>query len=79
MHPFPPIPITFTDEERLGALAMQFRGTRCDTERQDIARKYARTVNRLIQDGNWYEIRNCKETLRRELTRSCGSKEGVGP
>ena len=26
MHPFPPIPFTFTDEERLGALAMQFRG-----------------------------------------------------
>ena len=56
MHPIPPIPFTFTDEERLGALAMQFRGTRRNTERQDIAREYARTVNRLIQDGHWYEM-----------------------
>jgi hypothetical protein len=56
MHPFPPIPFTFTDEERLVALAMQFRGTRCDTERQDIAREYALTANRLIQAGHWYEM-----------------------
>ena len=56
MHPFPHIPFTVTDEERLGALAMQFRGTRRDTERQDIAREYARTVHRLIQAGHWYEM-----------------------
>jgi hypothetical protein len=54
MHPFPPIPVT--DEERLGALAMQFRGTRLDSERHDIAREYARTVHRLIQGGHWYEM-----------------------
>jgi hypothetical protein len=36
-HPFSAIPIT--GEERLGALAMQFRGTRRDSERQDIARE----------------------------------------
>lgn len=56
MHPFPPIPFTFTDEERLVALAMQFRGTRCDTERQDIAREYALTADRLIQAGHWHEM-----------------------
>ena len=45
--------------DRRGAarrLAMQFRGTRRDTERQDIAREYAGTVNRLIQAGHWYEM-----------------------
>jgi len=26
------------------------------TERQDIAREYAGTVNRLIQAGHWYEM-----------------------
>jgi hypothetical protein len=54
MHPFPPISIT--DEDRLGALAMQFRGARRDPERQDIAREYSRTVQRLIQGGHWYEM-----------------------
>ena len=56
MHPFPPIPFALTDEARLGALAMQFRGTRCDSERQDIAGEYARTVNRLIRAGHWSEM-----------------------
>ena len=56
MHPFPPIPFILTDEQRLATLAMQFRGTRRDTEREDIAREYARTVNRLIQTGHWYEM-----------------------
>jgi hypothetical protein len=54
MHPFPPIPIT--DEERLGALAMQFRSTRRDSERQEIASEYTRTVHRLIQGGRWSEM-----------------------
>jgi len=54
MHPFPPIP--FTDDERLGALAMLFRDTRRDSERHDIAREYAWTVHRLIQGGLWYEM-----------------------
>jgi hypothetical protein len=54
MHPSSAIPIT--DEERLGALAMQFRGTRGESERQDIAREYRRTVHRLIQGGHWCEM-----------------------
>jgi hypothetical protein len=54
MHPSSAIPIK--DEERLGASAMQFRGTRRDSERQDIAREYTRTAHRLIQGGHWYEM-----------------------
>jgi hypothetical protein len=44
------------DEERLGALAMKFRGTRSDLERQAIARDYSLTVDRLIRGGNWHEV-----------------------
>ena len=54
MHPFSQVSIT--DEERLGSLAMQFRSTRQDPERQDIAREYSRTVHRLIHGGQWYEM-----------------------
>jgi hypothetical protein len=44
------------DEERLGGLAMKFRGTRRDTERRDIARDYSETVERLIRSGWWQEM-----------------------
>jgi hypothetical protein len=44
-------PSVAQDEERLGALAMKFRGTRREAERQDIARDYAQTVERLIASG----------------------------
>jgi len=44
------------DEEHLGGLAMQFRGTRDDVERRLIADDYARTVERLIQGGQWDEM-----------------------
>jgi hypothetical protein len=44
------------DEKRLGGLAMQFRGTRRDAERQDIAKDYSETVERLIQSGLWHEM-----------------------
>jgi hypothetical protein len=44
------------DEERLGGLAMQFRGTRRDAERQAIAEDYSQTVERLIHSGNWHEM-----------------------
>ena len=54
MHQFSPI--RSPDEECLGALAMQFRGTRRNSERDDIAREYTRTVHRLIQSGHWYEM-----------------------
>ena len=47
------LPTMAQDEERLGGLAMLFRGTRCDTKRRDIAKDYAQTVERLIQSGRW--------------------------
>jgi hypothetical protein len=44
------------DTDRLGSLAMKFRGTRRDDERRAIAVEYARTVERLIQSGQWVEV-----------------------
>jgi hypothetical protein len=44
------------DEERLGGLAMRFRGTRLDTERRDIAKDYSQTVERLIHSGRWHDM-----------------------
>lgn len=54
MHPLPPN--TTQDEERLGELAMKFRGTRHDLDRQGIARDYSEIVDRLIQSGRWQEM-----------------------
>jgi hypothetical protein len=53
---FPIQPGMSHDEERLGGLAMKFRGTRRDVQRQAIARDYAETVNRLIESGSWNEM-----------------------
>jgi hypothetical protein len=44
------------DEERLGVLAMRFRGTRHDAERRDLAKDYSDTVERLIRGGRWHEM-----------------------
>jgi hypothetical protein len=44
------------DEERLGGLAMKFRGTRHDAERRGIAEDYSQTVERLIRSGGWHEM-----------------------
>jgi len=44
------------DEERLGGLAMKFRGTRRDAERQEIAMDYSQTVERLIRSGRWHDM-----------------------
>ncbi len=46
-------PATARDEERLGGLAMKFRGTRRDSQRRDIAKEYSQTVERLIHSGAW--------------------------
>lgn len=54
MHPFSSG--IWQDEAHLGELAMRFRGTRCLSERQAIARDYSATVDRLIQSGNWREM-----------------------
>ena len=47
---------TSPDAERLGELALRFRGTRRYSERRSIARDYSQTVDRLIHSGNWHEI-----------------------
>ena len=54
MNPIPPN--VAQDAERLGGLAIKFRGTRRDAERQDIARDYSQTVGRLIDSGSWHEM-----------------------
>jgi hypothetical protein len=54
MNPIPPN--VSQDEERLGELAMKFRGTRRHAERQGIATDYAQTVERLINSNNWQEV-----------------------
>lgn len=54
MNPVPPN--MACAEERLGGLAMKFRGARHDAERRDIAKDYSQTVERLIRSGRWQEI-----------------------
>lgn len=43
-------------EEKLGGLAMRFRGTRSDEERGNVAREYTKTVTSLIRSGSWLEM-----------------------
>jgi hypothetical protein len=40
-------------ETMLGILAMRFRGTRDEGERDAIAQEYAAVVTRLIESGKW--------------------------
>ncbi len=40
-------------ETMLGILAMRFRGTRDETERDAITREYAAVVAQLIDSGKW--------------------------
>jgi hypothetical protein len=47
---------TLRPEQRLGLLAMQFRGTKDEKERTKIATEYAKVVTRLIESGKWGEI-----------------------
>ena len=51
------------DEERLGGLALKFRGTRRDAERRDIAKDYSQTVERLIHSGRWHEMPPLEDQL----------------
>ena len=51
------------DEERLGGLAMQFRSTRREEERRDIAQDYGETVERLIHSGRRHEMPPLEDQL----------------
>ena len=44
------------DMENLGLLAMKFRRTRIDAERQNIAKEYSQAVERLVNSGCWQEM-----------------------
>jgi hypothetical protein len=56
-------PTVAQDEERLGGLAMKFRGTRRDVERRDIAKDYSETVDRLIHSGRWHYMPPLEDQL----------------
>jgi hypothetical protein len=51
------------EEQRLGALAMDFRRTRCQEERASIAKTYAEVVDRLILSGQWNEMPSFEDQL----------------
>lgn len=53
----------YQDVERLGQLAMSFRGTRRDDERRAIANEYSQAIERLIQSGNWQEVPSLEDQL----------------
>jgi hypothetical protein len=42
---------------------MQFRDTRREAERRDIAEEYSQTVERLIQTGCWNEMPSFEDQL----------------
>ncbi len=50
----PPTPSNVArDEDLLGRLAMQYRRAKSPTDRQQIAKQYSDTVDRLIQSELW--------------------------
>jgi hypothetical protein len=59
----PVLPRTLKDTDRLAYLAMQFRSTRDEADRQAVAQDYAETVDRLIQSGCWHESPTPEEQL----------------
>ncbi|MDA0833269.1 MAG: hypothetical protein O2955_21265 [Planctomycetota bacterium] len=50
-------------QEYLGQLAMQFRGTRDQAIRRDIADDYSQTVGKLIKRGTWNEMPSLEDQL----------------
>jgi hypothetical protein len=48
--------VSAQDVASLGGLAMKFRATQSDPERQEIARDYAEVVKRLVASGQWNEM-----------------------
>ncbi len=54
---------TERDEEILAELAMKFRSTRGESERQAISRDYSDAVDRLISSGRWKELPALEDQL----------------
>ena len=65
MHDYPNSIVR--DTENLGVLAMQFRGTRDESERQAIVERYAETVESLIENHSWIEIPAPEDQLPSDL------------
>lgn len=49
--------------KQLGILAMQFRGTRDEAERDSIAQEYSRTVAELIASKKWRRMLPLEDQL----------------
>ena len=56
---------TIPSETKLGLLAMRFRSTRDESERDKVAADYKCVVEKLIASGKWDEM----PTFRRSATR----------
>jgi len=54
-----PIPL----ETQLGILAMQFRGTRDEAKRAEVAAAYQQVVVQLIDSGKWKEMPTFEDML----------------
>jgi hypothetical protein len=50
-------------DKRLGVLAMQFRGTKDETARQEIAKSYSAAIEELIKSKKWREIPPLEDQL----------------
>jgi hypothetical protein len=50
-------------ETQLGLLAMQFRGTRNEARRAEVATAYAQVVRDLIEGGEWEEMPSFEDML----------------
>ena len=55
----PEIPL----ETQLGLLAMRFRSTRDESERDKVAAEYGRVVDELIAGGEWKEMPSFEDML----------------
>jgi hypothetical protein len=53
----------FAQDEVLGRLAMRYRRVQNRTDRIQIAKDYAETVNRLIQSGVWHNAPRPEDQL----------------
>jgi hypothetical protein len=50
-------------ETRLGLLAMRFRNTRYESERDKVAKVYEHVVDELIASGKWEEMPSFEDML----------------
>ena len=56
-------PPTIPLETQLGLLAMRFRDTRDESQRDEAATAYSRVADQLIASGKWEEMPSFEDTL----------------